>query len=89
MNAEVTQCAVAFDKNFVKEKVIGADATTAKTVKLIENTFKNVNITLANEFALIMERSGVDVFRAIRLANRHPGVNFFKPGPGLEGIIFQ
>jgi UDP-N-acetyl-D-mannosaminuronic acid dehydrogenase len=85
MNVDATECAVAFYKSFVLGDVIGTDATTAETVKLMENTFRDVNIALANEFALIAERLGVDVFEAISLANRHPRVSFLKPGPGVGG----
>ncbi len=85
MNAEATGRAVAFYKTFVRGEVIGTDATTAETVKLMENTFRDVNIALANEFAVIAERLGIDVFEAISLANRHPRVNFLRPGPGVGG----
>jgi len=51
----------------------------------MENTFRDVNIALANEFAVIAERLGIDIFEAIRLANRHPRVSFLKPGPGVGG----
>ena len=61
------------------------DATTAEMVKVMENTFRDVNVALANEFALIAERIGVDVWEAIRLANHHPRVNVLRPGPGVGG----
>ena len=85
MNAEATERAVSFYKTFVRGEVIGTDATTAEAVKLMENTFRDVNIALANEFAVIAERLGIDIFEAIRLANRHPRVSFLKPGPGVGG----
>ena len=85
MNDEATERAVAFYKTFVLGDVIGTDATTAETVKLMENTFRDVNIALANEFAVIAERLGIDIFEAISLANRHPRVNFLRPGPGVGG----
>jgi UDP-N-acetyl-D-mannosaminuronic acid dehydrogenase len=61
------------------------NATTAEMVKVMENTFRDVNVALANEFALIAERLGVDVWEAIRLANHHPRVNVLRPGPGVGG----
>ena len=61
------------------------DATTAEMVKVMENTFRDVNVALANEFALIAEHIGVDVWEAIRLANHHPRVNVLRPGPGVGG----
>jgi UDP-N-acetyl-D-mannosaminuronic acid dehydrogenase len=54
-------------------------------VKLMENTYRDVNIALANEFALISERIGIDVWEAISLANRHPRVDILRPGPGVGG----
>lgn len=85
INEESTVRAVAFYRTFVRGQVVGTDATTAEMVKLMENTFRDVNIALANEFALICERLGINVFEAIALANRHPRVNILKPGPGVGG----
>ncbi len=70
---------------FVKGAIMRTDATTAEMVKVMENTFRDVNVALANEFALIAERIGVDVWEAIRLANHHPRVNVLRPGPGVGG----
>ena len=58
---------------------------TAEFVKLMENTFRDINIALANEFAQIAEECGVNVWEAIELANKHPRVNILKPGPGVGG----
>jgi len=54
-------------------------------VKLMENTYRDVNIALANEFAKIAEEIGINVWEAIALANKHPRVNILKPGPGVGG----
>jgi UDP-N-acetyl-D-mannosaminuronic acid dehydrogenase len=70
---------------FVKGTIMRTDATTAEMVKVMENTFRDVNVALANEFAVIAERIGVDVWEAIRLANHHPRVNVLRPGPGVGG----
>ena len=70
---------------FVKGEIIGTDATTAEMVKLMENTTRDVNIAIANEFARLAEKFGVDVWEAIRLANRHPRINILQPGPGVGG----
>jgi UDP-N-acetyl-D-mannosaminuronic acid dehydrogenase len=72
-------------QTFVKGAIMRTDATTAEMVKVMENTFRDVNVALANEFALIAERIGVDVWEAIRLANHHPRVNVLRPGPGVGG----
>jgi UDP-N-acetyl-D-mannosaminuronic acid dehydrogenase len=70
---------------FVKGEIILTDATTAEMVKLMENTFRDVNIALANEFALIAEKRGVNVWDAVEIANRHPRVKILRPGPGVGG----
>jgi UDP-N-acetyl-D-mannosaminuronic acid dehydrogenase len=70
---------------FVKGAIMRTDATTAEMVKVMENTYRDVNVALANEFSLIAERIGVDVWEAIRLANHHPRVNVLRPGPGVGG----
>lgn len=70
---------------FVKGKIIETDATTAEMVKIMENTTRDVNIALANEFARLSEKLGVDVWEAISLANLHPRINILNPGPGVGG----
>jgi len=54
-------------------------------VKLMENSYRDVNIAFANELALICRQLGVDVWEAITLANRHPRVSILQPGPGVGG----
>jgi UDP-N-acetyl-D-mannosaminuronic acid dehydrogenase len=70
---------------FVRGEIVLTDATTAEMVKLMENTYRDVNIAIANEFARLAERFGVDVWEAIACANRHPRVNILRPGPGVGG----
>ena len=70
---------------FVQGTIFLTDATTAETVKLMENTYRDVNIALANEFALIAESLGVNTWEATEIANRHPRVNILQPGPGVGG----
>src|SRR5262249_35673309 len=72
-------------ESFVKGSVIRTDATTAEMAKVMENTYRDVNVALANEFALIAREVGVEVGSAIGLANRHPRVNILRPGPGVGG----
>ena len=71
--------------NFVRGEIILTDATTAEMVKLMENTYRDVNIAVANEFSRLAERFGVDVWQAIEIANLHPRVEILKPGPGVGG----
>lgn len=70
---------------FVRGEIVLTNATTAEMVKLMENTYRDVNIAIANEFARLADRFGVDVWEAIALANRHPRVNILSPGPGVGG----
>lgn len=70
---------------FVRGEIVLTDATTAETVKLMENTYRDVNIALANEMLRLAQHSGVDVWEAIAIANRHPRVGILRPGPGVGG----
>jgi UDP-N-acetyl-D-mannosaminuronic acid dehydrogenase len=70
---------------FVKGEIIETDSTTAEMVKIMENTTRDVNIAIANEFSRLAEKFGVDVWEAIRLANLHPRINILSPGPGVGG----
>ena len=70
---------------FVKGEIVKTDATTAEMVKLMENTYRDVNIAIANEFARLADKFGVDVWEAISIANRHPRVKILTPGPGVGG----
>jgi UDP-N-acetyl-D-mannosaminuronic acid dehydrogenase len=70
---------------FVKGEIHETDATTAEMVKIMENTTRDVNIAIANEFARLAEKFGVDVWEAIHLANLHPRINILNPGPGVGG----
>ena len=54
-------------------------------VKLMENTYRDVNIALANEFSRIAVEQGIDIWEAVKLANHHPRVNVLRPGPGVGG----
>jgi len=72
-------------ENFIKGEISLTTTRTAEVVKLIENTYRDVNIALANEFAIIAENSDVNVWDAITLANKHPRVEIHKPGPGVGG----
>jgi UDP-N-acetyl-D-mannosaminuronic acid dehydrogenase len=70
---------------FVRGEIYLTDATTAEMVKLMENTYRDVNIAIANEFARLADRFGINVWEAIGLANRHPRVRILNPGPGVGG----
>jgi len=72
-------------KTFVRGNIYITDATTAEMCKLMENTFRDVNIALANELAMLCERMGINAWEVIELANKHPRVNLHSPGPGVGG----
>lgn len=70
---------------FVKGQIIETSALSAEMAKLMENTYRDVNIALANELVKISEKLGVDALEVISLANYHPRVNLHQPGPGVGG----
>lgn len=72
-------------KVFVKGEIILTDATTAEMVKLMENTSRDINIAIANEFCRLADKFGVDIWEAIQIANLHPRVKILKPGIGVGG----
>ncbi len=72
-------------RSFVKKEISLTDITTAELVKVLENSFRDINIAFANEVARVCEGVGVDVWEAIALANKHPRVNILSPGPGVGG----
>ena len=72
-------------KTFVRGEVILTDATTAEMVKLIENSYRDINIAFANEVALICESLGINGWNVIDFANKHPRVNVLSPSPGVGG----
>lgn len=82
-----TSAAAARDlyATFVRGEILITDASTAEMVKLMENTYRDVNIALANEFSLVADELGLDVREAIQLANRHPRISILQPGPGVGG----
>lgn len=69
----------------MKASIHLTDATTAESVKLMENTYRDVNIALTNEFAAVADGLKLDVMQAIELANKHPRVNILKPSIGTGG----
>lgn len=79
------ETARAIYATFVEGNIFLTDTTTAEMVKIIENTFRDVNIALANETAILCERLGIDFWEVARYANRHPRVNVHSAGPGVGG----
>jgi len=85
INPESTQKARELYESFTKGQIFETDATTAEMVKLVENSFRDVNIAFANELSMICERLSLNVWEVINLANRHPRVKILRPGPGVGG----
>jgi len=80
-----TDRAVAFYETFVNGTVLPTDSRTAELAKLVENSYRDVNIAFANELSILSARFGINVWELIRLANRHPRVDILQPGPGVGG----
>jgi UDP-N-acetyl-D-mannosaminuronic acid dehydrogenase len=77
--------ALSFYRQFVRGECVTTTARAAEMVKLVENSYRDVNIAFANELSVIADGMGIDVWDVIRLANRHPRVNILQPGPGVGG----
>lgn len=77
--------AMGFYRQFVRGACLTTTARAAEMVKLVENSYRDVNIAFANELSMIADQMGIDVWEVIRLANRHPRVNILQPGPGVGG----
>jgi UDP-N-acetyl-D-mannosaminuronic acid dehydrogenase len=83
---ESAQMAKDLYDTFVKEGTnYTTDDITAEMCKLVENTSRDVNIAFANELSIICDKLGIDVFKLIELANKHPRVNILNPGVGVGG----
>jgi len=71
--------------SFVRGSIHVTNVRNAEFIKLLENTCRDVNIALANELAKIAEESGINIWNAIELANKHPRCTILNPGPGVGG----
>ena len=85
LTKEASQAAGNFYRTFVTGDVIETDAPTAEMCKLVENSYRDVNIAFANEISILSANEGVNVWELIRLANKHPRVNILQPGVGVGG----
>jgi len=70
---------------FCKSEIVVTDIRSAEMSKVIENTYRDVNIAFANELAKICRKDDMDVYEIIRIANKHPRVDILQPGPGVGG----
>lgn len=85
INSRSATMAADVYRSFVKGKVMETISENAEMSKLMENTYRDVNIALANELTKISEQLNVDALEVISLANEHPRVNLHQPGPGVGG----
>ncbi|WP_084493713.1 UDP-N-acetyl-D-mannosamine dehydrogenase [Mannheimia granulomatis] len=85
LTPKCSEQAVDFYQIFAKGNCIQTDARTAEMCKLVENSFRDVNIAFANELSMICDELGINVWELIELANRHPRVNILQPSAGVGG----
>jgi len=85
MTSACTQQGKRIYQTFVKGNVLETSASIAELSKLMENTYRDLNIALANELVQIGDRLNIDALQVIALANQHPRVNIHQPGPGVGG----
>ena len=71
--------------SFCSGEISVTTTAVAEFVKVVENTYRDVNVAFANELAVFAEELGIDVWETIALANRHPRVDILQPGPGVGG----
>ena len=71
--------------SFCKGDIVVTDIKIAEMTKVIENTFRDINIAFANELSRICRKENMDVYEVIKIANKHPRVNILQPGPGVGG----
>lgn len=82
---EIGEKVAALYASFCQGQIVVTDIKTAEMTKVIENTFRCVNIAFANELAKICRHDNMDVYEVIKICNLHPRVNILNPGPGVGG----
>lgn len=82
---EIGEQIKAIYASFCKGEIVVTDIRTAEMTKVVENTYRDINIAFANELAKICRSANMDVYEVIRIANMHPRVNILTPGPGVGG----
>ena len=85
INEKSTKKACEFYSKFVLGSLYKTDSRTAEMCKLVENSSRDVQIAFANELSMVCEEAGIDVWKLIELANKHPRVNILSPGCGVGG----
>ena len=84
-NKEIGEKVKEYYSSFCQGEIVVTDIRTAEMTKVVENTFRAVNIAFANELSRICRHDNMDVYEIIRICNMHPRVNILQPGPGVGG----
>ncbi len=84
-NPEIGEKVRGLYSSFCKAEIIITDIKSAEMSKVVENTYRDINIAFANELAKICRSDNMDVYEIIKIANKHPRVNILQPGPGVGG----
>ena len=84
-DSEVGERVKELYSSFCRSEIVVTDIRSAEMSKVIENTYRDVNIAFANELAKICRADNMDVYEIIKIANKHPRVNILQPGPGVGG----
>ena len=84
-NREIGEQVKELYASFCQGEIVVTDIRTAEMTKVVENTFRAVNIAFANELAKICRHDNMDVYEIIKICNMHPRVNILQPGPGVGG----
>lgn len=84
-NPEIGEKVKEYYASFCQGEIVVTDIKTAEMTKVVENTFRAVNIAFANELAKICRHDNMDVYEIIKICNMHPRVNILQPGPGVGG----
>lgn len=84
-NQQAGEKVKAVYQSFCEAEIVITDVKSAEMSKVVENTYRDINIAFANELAKIAAQDDLDVYEIIRIANKHPRVNILKPGPGVGG----
>lgn len=84
-NKAIGEKVKSYYASFCQGEIVVTDIRTAEMTKVVENTFRAVNIAFANELSRICRHDNMDVYEIIKICNMHPRVNILQPGPGVGG----
>lgn len=84
-DAKVGEMVKSIYASFCEGDIVVTSIKVAEMTKVVENTFRDINIAYANELVKICEKADIDVYEVIKISNMHPRVNILQPGPGVGG----